>query len=121
MQRIILDTNFLLIPGQFHVDIFSELGRLFGSYQAAVLQGSIAELQQVMQAGSGRDKRAASLALQLIKTKALKILKAPHLPVDELLRRKSGEGFLIATQDRALQRQLPRCIILRNKKMLQVM
>ncbi|HLD07298.1 MAG TPA: hypothetical protein VJC16_07265 [Candidatus Nanoarchaeia archaeon] len=120
MQRIILDTNFLLIPGQFGVDIFSEMGRLFGSYQAAVVGGSIAELRRVMRSGSGRDKRAASLALQLIKTKALKILVTPHRPVDDILREKSQEGFLIATQDRALQKRLNRCLILRKKQILQV-
>ncbi|MBW2991754.1 hypothetical protein KY345_00870 [Candidatus Woesearchaeota archaeon] len=28
MRKIILDTNFLLIPGQFKIDIFSEIRRI---------------------------------------------------------------------------------------------
>jgi len=120
MQKIILDTNFLLIPGQFKVDIFRELDSLFGVYEIYIVEGILAELEKIQRTGNTRDKRAAALGIQLLKTKALKILKSPQGHVDDVLLQKASQGFLIATQDKELKKQLKKKIILRNKKILQV-
>ena len=64
-RKVIIDTNGLMIPGQFGVDIFSELKRLgFDIY--LVLRASIKELEKIYAEGQGRDKTAAKIALSLV-------------------------------------------------------
>jgi len=48
MRKIILDTNFLLIPAQFKVDIFSEIDRICSfTYSLFVLDKSVEELKKI--------------------------------------------------------------------------
>jgi len=64
-RKVIIDTNGLMIPGQFGVDIFSELERLgFDSY--LVLRASVRELEQIYLHGRGKDRTAAKIALSLL-------------------------------------------------------
>ncbi len=66
MTRIvIIDTNGMMIPGQFGLDIFSELERLgFDSY--IVTRPSVRELEKIDAEGKGRDRKAARIALSLL-------------------------------------------------------
>ena len=120
MKEIILDTNFLLIPGQFKVDIFSEIDRVCPfSYDLYVLDKSINELERIM----GKDKPAAKLALSLIKAKKLKILKTSEKKsVDDLI--LGMNDVIVATLDKELIRRLKekgtKIIRLRQKKYLVV-
>jgi len=64
-KKVIIDTNGLMIPGQFGVDIFSELERLgFDSFLVA--RASVKELENIYTHGRGRHKRAAKIALELL-------------------------------------------------------
>jgi rRNA-processing protein FCF1 len=64
-QRVIIDTNGLMIPGQFGLDIFSELGGLgFDSYFVA--GACVRELEKIAASGRGKDKLAAKVALSLL-------------------------------------------------------
>ena len=47
MQKILLDTNFLLIPAAFNVDIFSEFNRIFPKNKLFILDKSIGELRNI--------------------------------------------------------------------------
>lgn len=63
-RKVIIDTNGLMIPGQFGVDIFSELERLgFDSY--LVPSASVRELEKIYSAG-GKGRAAAKIALSLL-------------------------------------------------------
>ena len=123
---IILDTNFLLIPAQFKVDIFSEIGRICHfSYELAVLDKTVDELNKIVKEQKGRDKEAAKLALQLLKKKGLKIVPTESQEsADEILIDMSGRGTIIASQDiavrKAVKKKLAKVIFLRNKKYLVV-
>ncbi len=65
-RKVIIDTNGLMIPGQFGVDIFSELDRLgFDSY--LVPSASVRELEKICVEAGGKDKAAAKIALSLLK------------------------------------------------------
>src|SRR3989338_2216273 len=69
---IVLDTNFLLIPGQFKVDIFRELERIIDApYRLVVLDATIDELKELRdkKGAKGKDKDAAKLALKLVQAK----------------------------------------------------
>lgn len=64
-SKVIIDTNGLMVPGQFGLDIFSELGRLgFDSY--LVPRASVKELEKIYSQGRGRDRTAAKIALSLL-------------------------------------------------------
>ncbi|MBI5389568.1 hypothetical protein HZB01_04275 [Candidatus Woesearchaeota archaeon] len=105
---IILDTNFLLIPVQFRVDIFAEIERIFDiPYQLCILEKTITELEGIMATQKGKDKEAAKLALQLIKAKHLNILPSVSpKSVDANLLELGKTGACIATQDIGLLRLL---------------
>ena len=48
MIQVILDTNFLLIPSQFGVDVFSEIERLVHErHEVCVLDKSLDELRLI--------------------------------------------------------------------------
>jgi rRNA-processing protein FCF1 len=127
MLKIILDTNFLLIPAQFGVDIFSEIERIMDKpYELCIVDSTLDELEKIQKTASGRDKRAAALALQLITKKGIKALKTEkNLNTDKLIVELSKSlDCLVATQDRALKRILKqkntKLIVLRQKRFLKV-
>lgn len=122
MKKIILDTNFLLIPAQFHVDIFSEIERICDfSYSLNVLDKTLDELNNIIEKQRGKHKQAALLALKLLKAKKVKVIKTKKDKyVDDILVDLAKEKeTLIATQDTELKKRLKNSIItLRQKKYL---
>lgn len=125
--KIILDTNFLLIPAQFKVDIFSEIRRICGfSYELAAVPETVAELEGIISSkkSSGKDKKAARLALKLLKAFKVKVLKNRKLykRADEAILAIADKNSCVATQDRELRRRLREkaasLIILRQKQYL---
>ncbi|VVB96798.1 Ribonuclease VapC9 [uncultured archaeon] len=64
-RKVIIDTNGLMIPGQFGVDIFSELKRL-GFDSCIIPRASVRELEKISSQGHGKDKVAAKIALSLL-------------------------------------------------------
>lgn len=127
MKKIILDTNFLLIPAQFGVDIFTEIDELMQEhYELCIIDSTIDELEKLKNTQSGKDKRAAALALKLIDAKKVRHLKTEkHLNTDKLIVEQSKQpDFIVATQDMALKRVLTQnnvqLIVLRQKKYLKL-
>jgi rRNA-processing protein FCF1 len=104
-MRFLLDTNFLLIPGKFRVDVFSEL-QGFGKPELFTLDLVVAELERLA-SSRGRDSKHARLALELIRKKGIHVLEARGTDTDQELERLASEQDLaVCTQDRALQRRL---------------
>jgi len=62
---VIIDTNGMMIPGQFGIDIFSELEQL-GFYSYIVPRASVKELEKIVMTGRGKDRSAAKIALSLL-------------------------------------------------------
>ena len=124
-MQIILDTNFLLIPAQFKVDIFSEIERICDfPYKIYILEQSIDELNKIILEQKGKNKAAAKLALQLIKQKGLNTIGISKKDsVDNILANLPEKDYIVATQDIELKRRLKakniKIITLRNKKYLQ--
>lgn len=124
MKRIIIDTNFLLIPFAHKVDIFSEFGRICPGYRLYIFEQSIGELGGIFQSQGGKDRKAAKLALKLISLKGISIIKSTEKDVDMLILKGSSKGDIVATQDIMLRKRLlgkgiP-VIMLRQKKYLQL-
>ena len=125
MRNIILDTNFLMIPLQFKVDIFSEIERICNfNYSLLVLEASVRELENIADTGKSKDKKIAVAALKLLKSKGIGIIKSEEKYADDVILRSADKDTIVATQDMALKRKLAQkrasIIILRQKKYLQL-
>ena len=119
--RFLLDTNFLMIPGQFKVDIFAELEK-FGKPELYILDTTIKELEKISK-GRGSDAKAARLALELVKMKNIKMVQAQNKSTDrEILRLAFEKDFVVCTQDKKLKAKLikmgSRVVTMRQKKFL---
>lgn len=125
MKKVILDTNFLMIPLQFRVDIFSELNRICHfNYKLLVYGQTIDELKNVMQKQSGKNKKVAQFALKLIKLKNIEIIESEQRDVDSLILENLDKDTIVATQDIMLKKEVLEkgslVVILRKKKHLQL-
>jgi uncharacterized protein len=143
VKRVIIDTNMLLVPGQFTVDVFTELDRVVEEpYEAAILQGSVAELAKIVSGAtkaSAEDRRAAKLAVMLVehqgardftaatesRCKGLKIIGgSAEQHVDDAIVSIADDETLVATNDGGLKRRLLergiRVIYLKNRKYLEI-
>jgi rRNA-processing protein FCF1 len=118
MKKIILDTNFAIIPFQFKVDIYSELNRLIDEkYEVYFLKAAIPELEKL---------RYGNAAIELMKQKGVNIREFPiSRGVDNtILEFAKKEGAIIATQDKELKKKALKenikVIFLRQKKYLEM-
>lgn len=106
MEKIILDTNFLLSVFELNIDIFAEIDRVCDfKYELYVLDRTVDEVENLINGSLLSKKRTAQAALKLIKVKKIQILatKDPR-PVDDILADLSG--CIIATADMELKRRL---------------
>ena len=124
-KKILLDTNFLLIPYQFKVDIFTQIGRIMHfQYKIFVLDKSVEELRKVIKEQKGKNRDAAKVALKLIAIKNIAILKTQgnKKTDDAIIESSSENNYIVATQDKDLKRRLinhgMEVIVLRQKKIL---
>ena len=121
MKKIILDTNFLLIPYQFKVDIFSEIKRVCDfKYRLFIVDQTIDELKKLAETQKGKDKLAAVLAMAMLEQKKVGQIKTKKdKDVDNLILDESDENTIVATQDRILKSRLKKkgagLIVLKNK------
>jgi uncharacterized protein len=119
MIRIILDTNFLLVPAQLKLDIFAEFERIMEEpYKLFVLEETLEELRKIR----GKDAPAAKVGLALVQAKDLNIItNLREKTVDDELLLLSREGYRIATQDAALRRRVGKGVfIVRQRKRIVV-
>jgi len=103
-MKFLLDTNFLLIPAQFHVDVFSELSH-FGKPELYTLTLVVKELDKLSRS-RGRKAAHARIALLLLKKEGVRILGSPSQTTDAGIVNAARKGFVVCTQDRALIKRL---------------
>lgn len=126
MKKIILDTNFCMIPFQFRLDIFSEINRIIDSKCViCVLDKTIDELKNQVHKEKGKKSTNAKMALQLLKNKGIKVLSTKSKKyVDDLIVELTDKDYIVCTQDAELKRKLKnrgiKVIIMRQKKYLEI-
>ncbi len=123
-KTIVLDTNFLLIPWQFKVDIFSEIERVCRfPYEIKIVEGTMEELKKLMEKGDSKEKKAAKFALSMVTQYKVGILKADEGDVDTTIA-SLPNGTIVATQDYGLKLRLKgkgiSLLVLRQQKYLQL-
>jgi len=124
-RQIVLDTNFLLIPAQFGVDIFSEIDRVCAfRHKIAVMEGTLKELEHLAAMGTAPEKREARLAQGLVRSYRPKVIPMEGMDVDAALLELPPEEAIVATQDQALKRKLMErgipLLVLRKEKQLEL-
>ncbi len=102
---VLLDTNFLLLPHQHGVDVFSEIERLVPEkHEVATLSTVVGELEELT--GPSKDGVAANVALQLLREKGVVVLPAEGGVDESIVEKAGGGGVLVGTNDRELKSQL---------------
>ncbi|MCF7871453.1 hypothetical protein K9L97_00280 [Candidatus Woesearchaeota archaeon] len=128
--KVILDTNFLLLPGEFGVDIFTEIKRISTEpIEICILDKTMQELKLMIETkGQKKEGFNAKLGYIMTKQKNLKTLtSSKHNYADDALVEivsKNPKKTIIATQDKELQKRIQnkkgRIITLKQNKYLQL-
>ena len=134
MQKILIDTNFLLIPAAYNVDIFSEFDRLFPINKLFILDKSLEELANIMLKQQGKYKQQAKMGIQMVKKYRISTIKTEKhintykstsrvLKVDDLIIDIANKNnYIVSTQDKEIKAKLKKhnkkTITLRQKKYL---
>jgi rRNA-processing protein FCF1 len=102
---VLLDTNLLLLPHQFGVDVFAEIGRLVPEkHDVATLSSVVDELRGLV--GPSTDGVAANVALELIREKGVEVISTEGGADDSILEYARGGGAIVGTNDRQLKARL---------------
>jgi len=106
---ILLDTNILMLIGR-GIDIFTQIEELLDTKpEYYVIEPVVKELGKIIAHGGVKERKAAELALELVKKKCrvIEVSLSPDKSVDDLLLEIAlRKGFIVATNDRELRRRL---------------
>ncbi|VVB66681.1 Uncharacterised protein [Candidatus Gugararchaeum adminiculabundum] len=95
MKQLLLDTNFLLLPGQFRVDLFGGIAKLMDEpFELIVPEGAIKELK-IIASTAKAGKPAAKLALQFVAD----MEKKGQLKIVPIEREKGEKGAVKSVDD----------------------
>jgi rRNA-processing protein FCF1 len=106
IKKVIIDTNFLLIPEQFHIDIFEEIKTLMNhNYEMYIIDKTLDELDKLKMKGKTRDKIAATIGKELVRLRKVKIIPtdSPKI-VDDLILEHIDADTFVCTNDKELKR-----------------
>lgn len=105
--KVILDTNFLLIPCSEGVDVYAELEKVVScAFDFVVMRGSWGELDRLHFFGSSKERRQAKLAKVILGKKSVKIQDHHEAGVDDAIVLHARVGDIVATMDKELRRRL---------------
>ena len=122
-MKIILDTNFLLLPANLKVDIFEEIEKIMDEkHELVTIEPVLRELRGLAR-GKGKDAVAAKVGLQLLKKKKVKVLDTGEWDADKaILKIAEKENTIVCTLDADLRKKIlkigRKIIYLRAKKHL---
>ncbi|HOC83954.1 MAG TPA: nucleotide-binding protein [Methanoculleus sp.] len=124
-MRILLDTNALLMPAQFGVDLYDELLALFGDFEPIALEEVVGELSGLAR-GRGRDAAAARVGLALVRRSTVVPSGSTAEGVDNrVIEYARREGCTVVTNDRELRNALLRegvdVVSMRRQKTLELL
>jgi len=125
---VVPDTNFLLIPGQFGVDIVRELNRILDvKFKIVVPNVVLQELDVIERKTRGRDLLAVRMAKKLIgRFETIEIGRFGEKPIDDQIFdfAINNERVIVCTNDKGLKRRLRGrgipVVYLRSKKILEL-
>lgn len=113
MRTVIMDTNFLLVPHQFKINVMAQLERLIeGPHELAVSEAIINELKGIS-SSHGKKGAAARIALEAIKRERIKTLETPEKDADAWILGYCAEkkDSIVCTNDMELRAKLKRMAV----------
>jgi|GEM_PF-464628 len=121
MKLVLLDTNFLMIPYKFGIDIFGEIEKLVEEkYEAVTLSTVVDELKRIKR---GEDKIAARVALKLIEDNDVRVIESSGVVDSAIIDFAENNDAIICTNDAKLRRYLQKngvkTIYMRQKSRLE--
>ncbi|MDO8554752.1 MAG: hypothetical protein Q7S22_08135 [Candidatus Micrarchaeota archaeon] len=118
-RKVLIDTNFFLIPHQFGIDIFTELNNLLDNYAVFVTSTLVINELKEIAKGKGDDGIAARFAQKLIEKSKIEIVKAEGYTDMWLLTYAKEHNAIVCTNDVNLKRKLKdaklKVILLKSK------
>ncbi len=125
--RVLLDTNFLMLPLRFGVDIRRELERILeGAFSLATTPAVLNELNRLKLNVKTRELRNIEFALSSAEgmEKLDDLLREGEDVDDELVRLSNVEGVIVATTDAELRKRIKRLghpvVFLRQRRYLAI-
>nr|QNO48531.1 ribonuclease VapC9 [Methanosarcinales archaeon ANME-2c ERB4] len=105
-MKIIIDTNALMVPAEFGVDIFSELSKL-GFDEWIIPSGVARELEVIASRGRGKSRDAARVALSLMdRCRTIETARAGRNVDDSIRELAVGMKVAVFTNDAELKGRL---------------
>jgi len=109
-METLLDTNFLIECAKNKIDFFSQLNEDFPNYKITIPQEVIEELKKIKERdGKSTDKKAAELAIEIIKKNKRKI-SSPELnqkDVDEgIIKYLEKKKTILGTNDKEMKKKI---------------
>jgi hypothetical protein len=107
--KVILDSNALLVPLQFKIDIFQELQTLLNiRFEPVVLSPIRRELEIIAEAGSPKMRKLASYALKLTEKCVVVMIEEENAcqPDDVIIQMAKKWDCPVFTNDRELRKKL---------------
>ncbi|ASJ08475.1 nucleotide-binding protein [Thermococcus siculi] len=125
---VVPDTNFLLVPGQFGVDIIGELHRVLDvKFRITVPNVVLDELDVIERKSRGKDLMAIRMAKKLAERfETVEIGRFGERPIDDQILdfALNNERVVVCTNDKGLKRRLREkgipVVYLRSKKILEL-
>ncbi|ASJ03051.1 nucleotide-binding protein [Thermococcus profundus] len=125
---VVPDTNFLLVPGQFGVDIIGELQRVLDvKFRVIVPNVVLDELSVIERKSRGRDLMAVRMAKKLAERfDVVEVGRFGERPIDDQIFdfAVENERVIVCTNDKGLKRRLRErgvpVVYLRSKKILEL-
>ncbi|MEM5879169.1 MAG: PIN domain-containing protein [Candidatus Aenigmatarchaeota archaeon] len=122
MRRVFLDTNFLIDLIRFKIGLEEIQVFLQEPIDFFILSSTLKELQTIAR-NKGKSGNLAKVALEIVKSKGIKILETEQSP-DKAFLSLADKNTIIATNDSELRKKLKKLgiktIYLRAKKYLEV-
>jgi len=124
VKKVLLDTNFLMVPFQFGVDVFDEMRSLLeGEFELLTSSEIVRELERIS-AGASKDASAARSALRLLKEKGVRVIQSRTSADDWLVEYGQENNAVVCTNDSELLERLEEAgvsrIRLRGRSRLQL-
>ena len=127
MQKILLDTNFIITCVKQKIDFVSELEDLFGIYELIVPIEIIGEIKKIARDKRQKlkDRQAAELALEVLKPNCIKPVSLNEKNVDKgIVNFASKHDIIVASLDKNLRQRIEnrnkraRFLVIKGKKRL---
>ena len=105
-RPVILDTNLLLLPFQFKINILKELAYLIeSSHYYLISSNTLGELEKLGKI-TGKNGMAARLALKMIKNNNIKVVRSDMNVDDWIVNYARDNNAVVCTNDAALRKRL---------------